>query len=212
LIVPDFVPAVPEQHEHAAPRMSQMWRSVSCTVGFMSSSDPSPSTPIARFNDDLTTMTVRGFVVGYYADDGHVIYSTQDKAGTNQLNKFGLNFDWILWFAGHTQSLIVRSGLGGFFLNSIFGVIGYFVPESKPSLALCKELFADPGQQYSEDFEANKAKPKSPFQAITFSITWFLIRKKRASRTDLSNGNTRLRKSNSVQRAVSYILTTGKEG
>jgi hypothetical protein len=123
-------------------------------------SDPSPSTPIARFNDDLTTMTVRGFLIGHFVDDGHVMYSTKDPAGPDQLKKFGINFDWILWFARHAQSLFIRSGLGSLLLTSIFNVVGYFSPELKPSLALYKEMFADLGRQWDEDFSADKAKPK----------------------------------------------------
>jgi hypothetical protein len=110
-------------------------------------SDPSPSTPIARFNDDLTTMTVRGFLIGYLVDDGYVMYSTKDPASPDHLTKFGFNFDWILWFAGHGQSLLIRSGLGSLLLTSIFSVVGYFGPELKPVLALYKEMFADLGRQ-----------------------------------------------------------------
>jgi hypothetical protein len=129
-------------------------------------SDPSPSTPIARFNDDLTTMTVRGFLIGHFVDDGYVTYSTQDPAGPDQVKKkIGVNFDWILWFSGHAQSLLVRSGLGSLLLTSTFAVFGYFYPQAKPLLALYKEMFADLGRQWDEEFSANKAKPTKSREA-----------------------------------------------
>ena len=123
-------------------------------------SDPSPSTPIAQFNDDLTTMTVRGFLIGHLVDDGSVMYSTKDPASPDQLTEFGVNIIWIAWFVGHCLTLPIRSGLFSLLLTSICNVVVYFGSELKPVLALYKEVFADLGRQWDGALSANMTKPK----------------------------------------------------
>ena len=110
--------------------------------------DPNPEIPVARFSDDLKSMTTRGFIIGHLADDGDCIFSSKDPRGLDRFSDRGIDLNLLIKWSTHYIGWLMKTGILTFICRSFAKIFTFFYPEAKPLLEPYVQMFDDLRQDY----------------------------------------------------------------
>jgi hypothetical protein len=95
------------------------------------SSHPSSEIPVARFSNNLMTMTVRGFVMGHLVDSGEVLLRSHNSPEESLAKNYPITILNLIMKYG---PWLINSGIFGFCMDSALWLFIKFVPEAKATM------------------------------------------------------------------------------
>jgi Heterokaryon incompatibility protein (HET) len=95
------------------------------------SSHPSSEIPVARFSNNLMTMTVRGFVMGHLVDSGEVLIRSHNSPEESLAKNYPITILNLIMKYG---PWLINSGIFGFCMDSALWLFIKFVPEAKATM------------------------------------------------------------------------------